>query len=166
MKTKKSFSEWLSLIAKSLLIVSMIAVFVSLTINFHFFENSNKALILITSIGLLVLVTPGLLLQFATSAGLLNVPDGYFSFWAKLFFYLMLFPLFNLSAVGAVNGIFQFLPNVMEAAAQGADALTVQAMRKEVLLQLLAIAGITYFTITGAGFLYKVIRQKNKKILQ
>jgi len=163
MKTKKSFSEWLSLIVTSLLIVSAIAALVLLTINHEFFSGSNETLTIFSSIALLVILTPGLLLQFAAFAGLLDDTDGYFSFWAKLFFYLLLFPLFNLGAVIAVNGIFQFLPNIIEAMAQGVSPLIVATMRKELLSQLLVISGITYVSITGAGFLYKVIRQKKSK---
>jgi len=169
MKTKKSFLVWLSLIAASSMMVSATAALVLLTINYEFFSNSNENLRVFSSIAILVMLMSVLLLQFATSAGVLNHLDAHsasLGFWTKVFLYLMIFPLLNLAGIMAVGDVFNFLPNPIDAAAQGANALIVQAMMKELLLQLFVIAGITYAFVIGAGLLFRVIRQKNKKVPQ
>ncbi len=161
MKTKKSSAEWFSYILGTISTIGLVAVIVSLLVNYFFF---NQTLELVGLIGVLAIMMPFLILQFMMTAGLMDrfggqtdIPFSNTPFWGKVIFYLIVFPFADMLVISALDGLFHFLPNYQKAMAEGYDRLMVEAMFEEWQSQALVIIGITYVSIIGIGLLFRGI---------
>ena len=128
-------------------------------------ENSKY----LGTIGVLIFALPFLTPVFLVPAGLIKSlePAGSFSrnVIGLVFLYVVLFPSIIMLMISLSDSIFHFLPNFIEAMAQGEDRLVVQTMREQWRHQAWTILAIVYGLTIFAGLIFRLtFSDKVKKI--
>lgn len=165
MKTNKNLAEKVALVAGCTSIIGILVLILCTAITLFFLKEESQILNIIGITGAAAFMLPFFISEFALPAGIL---DHYYELeipaWGKAMFYLLAFPFANMWMLGAADAAFHFLPDYHQAMSQGKDALIVEEMWRQSVIQAWSIIGITYVSMIGAGLLFKKIFDKRLKV--